>query len=142
MQAIHFKWVRHPETGQPHMHHVPICDTYLCGVGFDKAGNLINPTKWPDEVVHRAVTEAIARREQRRKNGAAKAAATRKRRREMRVNDIVKKLVREEKIGPRTDCYLCRKKLGDAESIARGIGSDCWQDVLAHWQAHLEEQVA
>ena len=27
-------------------------------------------------------------------------------------------------------CCICRKELSDSESIARGIGSDCWQDVL------------
>jgi hypothetical protein len=45
------------------MAHVRICDLHLCGVGFDETGNLINPTMGPDEVVRRAVTDAISRRE-------------------------------------------------------------------------------
>jgi len=35
-----------------------------------------------------------------------------------------------EETGPATRCILCNKKLVDEESIARGIGSECYQGVI------------
>ena len=34
------------------------------------------------------------------------------------------------KLTPGTHCEICGKTLGDPESKARGIGSDCWQFIL------------
>jgi hypothetical protein len=39
-------------------------------------------------------------------------------------------MVSEQSIGPRSNGAVCCRGLGDPESIARGIGSECWQDVL------------
>jgi hypothetical protein len=68
--------------------------------------------------------------------GAAKTAAvTRKARQEMRVRKIAHHvMVNGEKLTAREYCYICGKKLSDAASMARGIGSDCWQEVLAQIQ--------
>ena len=31
---------------------------------------------------------------------------------------------------PGTNCEICGKGLDDPQSLARGIGSDCWQRVM------------
>jgi hypothetical protein len=33
-------------------------------------------------------------------------------------------------IGARQNCAICGRGLSDLESINRGVGSECWQDVL------------
>jgi len=34
-------------------------------------------------------------------------------------------------IGERQHCHICGKELSDPVSIARGIGPECWQDILS-----------
>jgi hypothetical protein len=79
----------------------------------------------------------------RRKKGAARAAVTRKNRREKRVHDIAAKILRDEEIKPfmapskRSStvwvphCAICHREISDEISISRGIGSECWQELLA-----------
>jgi hypothetical protein len=33
-------------------------------------------------------------------------------------------------VGPRHRCAVCSRALCDSQSIARGVGSECWQGVM------------
>jgi hypothetical protein len=71
-----------------------------------------------------------ARRIARKQAGIAKAVATRARRREKHINLIAEKYVAGKRFGPAEECAICSKELSDPVSIGRGIGSDCWQEML------------
>jgi hypothetical protein len=72
------------------------------------------------------------RRRERRSEAAKRAAVTRARRVQANVYRIADKIIAGgETGGPSQKCNICGKGLNDTESIYRGIGSDCWQDVLA-----------
>ena len=114
-----WKWIGYPETGQR-----------LEDIGILADGSLHNPNGYPEHLVRQLVQGAIDRRDKRRKDAAAKAVITRKRRRDKHVNDIAAKILRDENIGPSSKCVVCRRKLDDDASIARGVGSECWQELL------------
>jgi hypothetical protein len=98
-----YNWVRH--NGEK-----------LFDVGVLPDGTLHNPRGYPDDDVRSAVLAADARR----------------RERTARLTYVVaKRLTLDgESIGPRDSCAICGRELGDQQSIARGIGSECWQGVL------------
>jgi hypothetical protein len=106
--------------------------TQMYEVGIEVDGSLFNPRGYPDDEVRAAVLAANERRRQRRSNGAKKAAETRRERTAARVYQAAKRLTLAggNSIGPRGSCFICRRRLGDSDSINRGIGSECWQDVL------------
>jgi Family of unknown function (DUF6011) len=104
-------------------------------VGLNADGSLYNPRAYPNEDELRAELERIvaddkAREHERRSAGAKKAAVTRARRQEKQVWQAANQIVQNKQTGPRTSCVCCWKSLTDPESIARGIGSECWQHVL------------
>lgn len=119
---VHFRWVKHKAE-------------ILRDVGFNADGSLHNPNNYPEEIVRAAVSDAIARGKGRRKDAAAKAIVTRKRRRDNRVHSIASKFLRNENIGPQHKCCICRRALTGDFSIERGVGSECWQDVLSAIEA-------
>jgi hypothetical protein len=100
----------------------------LYDVGILADGTLYNPRGYPEDEVRAAVLAADAQCRELRSQAAKKAGETRRRRREKKINTIAQ--MDANKIGPRGNCYICGRGLGDPESIARGIGSECWQDVL------------
>jgi hypothetical protein len=128
----------------------------LWSVGILSDGTLHNPNGYPDDVVRDAVLAANARWHERRRDAAKKAAVTRQRRQLRRVNETAQKIVTGHNIGPRSNCAICGRGLGDTESISRGIGSECWQGVLQrieqvkarteprgeHWKATWEREYA
>src|SRR5262249_37907513 len=83
-----------------------------------------------DDVVRAAVSAADARRYDRRSRAAKKAAVTRARRHAQRVYQAAMRIARGIGIGEQHNCYICARRLDDPDSIARGIGSECWQEVL------------
>jgi hypothetical protein len=104
-------------------------------VGLNADGSLYNPRGYPNEAELRAELERIveerkAEERERRSAGAKRGAETRARRRARLVWQIAQRMVRDEKIGPCFTCIICGRELSDPQSIARGIGSECWQDVL------------
>jgi hypothetical protein len=113
-----YKWVWHGETK-------------LYDVGILPDGTLQNPHGYPDDIVRAAVVAADARRHERRSAAAQKAGVTRRRRREKRVAEIAARILAGHDIGRRPNCAICGRGLGDPVSIDRGIGSECWQDLLA-----------
>lgn len=112
-----YKWVHH-DGGK------------LYEVGILPDGTLHNPRGYPDDLVRTVVLAADARRHERRSRAAKKAAATRSHRRERQVYRIVERISSGHSIGPRHNSAICGRGLDDPESIERGIGSECWQDVL------------
>jgi hypothetical protein len=99
-------------------------------VGVNEDGTLHNPNNYPAETVRAAITAAEERWHQRRSKAAKKAAETRRRRQERRVYEVAKSINAGTRYGPGNACVICKRGLGDPESIQRGIGSECWQDVL------------
>jgi hypothetical protein len=130
-----YKWVHCPAGCQGHP--APpgtLNPTYYTSrffhVGIMDDGTLYNPHGYPEELVRAAVLAADARKHERRSLAAKKAAATKSERRALKVLIIAKRAAAEQAIGPRSRCYVCGKKLTDRQSIERGIGPECWQDVL------------
>jgi Family of unknown function (DUF6011) len=99
-------------------------------VGILPDGTLHNPNGYPEDIVRAAVLEADERCRIHRSEAAKKAAETRARRREKKVYSVVTRLLAAHPVGPQNNCTICGRGLADAESINRGIGSECWQDVL------------
>lgn len=117
--ATLYKWIRTP-------------GGRLYDIGILGDGTLHNPRGYPDGAVREAVEAANERRRQRRSEAAKRAAVTRRKRRERAVYELVAKLRDGGQLpGPAANCVICGKALNDPESIERGIGSDCWQAVLA-----------
>jgi Family of unknown function (DUF6011) len=113
-----WKWIWHGETK-------------LYDVGILPDGTLHNPRGYPDDIVREAVAAADARQHERRSRAAQKAGATRRHRRQKRVAEIAARILAGYGIGERTSCAICGRGLGDPASMKRGIGSECWQDLLA-----------
>jgi hypothetical protein len=99
-------------------------------VGILDDGSLHNPNGYPEDVVRALVLAANARRHRRRSMAAKEAAATRARRQEQSIQQTAKRITESAKVGPRSNCVICGRGLGDPVSIDRGIGSECWQAVL------------
>jgi hypothetical protein len=112
---------------------------YLYEVGILADDTLYNPRGYPEEVVRAAVLAANEDCRQRRSHSAKKAVETRARRREKRVYEVSQKLLLGHKYGPTTHCVICGKSLGDPQSIERGIGSDCWQEILRSLEKHRDD---
>lgn len=117
-----YRWVSHPSAPGPAQ--------YFYDVGILADGSLHNPRGYPPDIVREAVEAANARRDARRSEAAKRAAKTRALRREKRVTEAAKRILAGEGIGESMHCEICGKALSDPESIKRGIGSECWQDVL------------
>jgi len=103
----------------------------LSKVGIDADGSLWNPNGYPEDEVRRAVEEANQRRKEVRSEAAKKAAVTRKLRVEKKTYEFAQRLKDTGHLTPSKHCLICRKRCSDPESVARGVGSDCWQNVLA-----------
>jgi hypothetical protein len=104
--------------------------TTLRQVGFWPDGSLYNPNNYPEQLVRAAVAGAEARRHERRSCAAKRAAVTRANRRTRDVQRAARAIAQRQRTGPRHTCFVCGRGLGDPQSIERGIGSECWQDVL------------
>jgi len=100
----------------------------LRDVGVLKDGTLHNPNGYDEPLVREAIRQATTNMQERRRQAAKKAAVTRRERHEKRVYEIAQRLVDVEIRGRR--CACCGKRIWDTESVARGIGSECWQSVL------------
>jgi hypothetical protein len=59
-----------------------------------------------------------------------RGVATRKRRKEEQIAKIVRDYLLGQHIGNRMKCAICGRALSDPPSIERGIGSECWPELL------------
>jgi len=89
------------------------------------------------ETVRAAVLAADARKHERRSRAAKKAAQTRGQHRQRRIQCIAKQAAARNQTGQRQRCCVCGKRLSERTS-RRGIGSECWQDVLREVEALLQ----
>jgi hypothetical protein len=112
----------------------------LYEIGRYKDGTIRNPRGYPEDVVIRALDKALEQEHQRRSEAAKKAAVTRKRRQAKLIHEIAKGITEGRKYGPRNNCVLCGRGLTDQESIHRGIGSECWQGVLAETESVRDQR--
>lgn len=119
MNAVRWRRAKHP-SGQ-----------WLNDIGVTAAGELINPRGYDESLVRETLAHTAELDHKARSAAAAKAANTRRRRRALKVYSIAERINAGASIGPRTTCASCGRGLIDQESIARGIGSECWSDVLA-----------
>ena len=103
----------------------------LYDLGILADGTLHNPRGYPDDLVRAAVLAADARCRQRHSEASKKAAVTRQRRQQKRTHQIAQRILAGHGIGERTNCAICGRGLDDPASVARGIGSECWQGVLS-----------
>lgn len=102
----------------------------LENVGVDPDGVLHNPNGYPEDVVRQAVHAADIREREARSQAARKAAATRARRQATKVYGTARRIVDGNVLGPRAKCSICARKLDDAHSTERGVGPECWDQVL------------
>ena len=100
-------------------------------VGILADGTLHNPNGYSADEVRAAVLAANERRAARRSEAAKRATKTRIKRQEKKTYFVVDRILTNQPVGPRSNCYICGRGLHDPPSIARGIGSECWQGVLA-----------
>src|SRR4051812_1439644 len=70
-------------------------------------------------------------RHERRSKAAKRAAVTLAKRREKQVYTVGRRLLQSEGIGPAMNCVICGRRLSEAPSIERSVGSECWQGVLS-----------
>ena len=97
--------------------------------------------RWTTTQIVRGVYLAHRRIAERRSASAKKAAETRKGRQDARVYALAKWWLKYEKLPPSKKCHMCGKSLDDAESIDRGVGSDCWQNLLTIIEHTRSQQV-
>jgi hypothetical protein len=112
----------------------------LFQVGILPDGTLYNPNNYPEDEVRTAVLTADARKHLRKSNSAKKAAETRRERRDLEIKRVARRVLANNGIGSRRNCYICGRGLSDTASIERGIGSECWQGVLAELTRLSAEQ--
>jgi hypothetical protein len=118
-----WKWVHNPhgKSGWNVLRHI----------GINPDGTLYNPNGYPEDLVREAVLAADAQVRKRRSAAAKEAAKTRRERTERRIYQIAKQMSEGGRLFPWHHCVICSKALDDFQSIKRGIGSECWQHVLA-----------
>jgi hypothetical protein len=105
----------------------------LHNVGILEDGTLHNPNGYPEEVVRASVLAAEADRHERRSKAAKAAAATRKRWQDGLTIWFARRVLQGRGVfGPKRNCEICGKALTDQASIDRGIGSDCWGNVMRY----------
>lgn len=108
---------------------------YLYDVGIKADGTLHNPRGYPEDHLRTVIQGVQERLHARRSAAAKKAAKTRADRKEKRVYAVVQRLKNDGTFIPAPHCEICGKALDDTESRARGIGSDCWQQILQRLEA-------
>ena len=87
--------------------------------------------------------EYVQEKTERLKASRAQAVETRKRRKEQRLAEVVRAFLLGKGVGNLTHCAVCDRALSDPESIARGIGSECWPRLMDHVaQARAREALA
>src|SRR5262249_35096413 len=121
----------HPFKGKPKFYRcITLQGETLYNIGIDSAGYLSNPHNYPEDKVRNALRWAGAEAEVRKKEGAIHAVETRARRRSKLIHEIAAGILAKRKYGPRSFCCICQKILSDPQSIERGIGPECWDQIL------------
>lgn len=90
------------------------------------------------EIVRECFAVLVSSHE-RRSQSAKRGARTGARRRQLLVYKAAEAL-KNNALTPRQRCRICGRGLEDPASIARGIGSECWEQVLAALTQRKEAQ--
>jgi Family of unknown function (DUF6011) len=101
--------------------------TSYARIGINEDGSLYNPNGYPEEIIRPLVDRAVERKKQELIESRKQAVEKRQWREQLRVYTAAKYIQEERSLGPRDSCYVCRKRLKDPPSIARGIGPECWE---------------
>jgi hypothetical protein len=108
-------------------------DFYWVGVRYD--GALRNPNGYPEATVRLAIEQALARKRKDREDSVRRGVEKRRQRRDDQIWQAVKAWRRGALVAAHA-CRCCGRPLTDPPSIARGIGSECWPQVLG-WDRHV-----
>lgn len=105
----------------------------ITDVRVEHDGERLTVLRWEgdagrDEVVA-GLIGALIRRRERRSKAARKGAVTRAKRRELLVYDVARQ-IRSNRFVPGCRCAICGRALSDSDSRDRGVGPECWGDVL------------
>ena len=119
--VMRWRWVLMPDGGR--VRDVSVSHEGGRLVGFDYSG------PYDADAVLDRIVEVLARKRKRRSEAAKRGAATRSARRERRVYEIAKAVL-SRSVSPASRCYLCGRGLTDEQSRRRGVGPECWGDVL------------
>lgn len=119
--VMRWRWVLMPDGGR--VRDVSVSHEGGRLVGFDYSG------PYDTDAVLDRIVEVLARKRKRRSEAAKRGAATRSARKERRVYEIAKAVLRES-VSPAARCSLCGRGLTDEQSRRRGVGPECWGDVL------------
>ncbi len=87
----------------------------------------------------RAIFHAFFQGHEQRSESAKRGARKAAKRRQLLVYEAAEAL-KNNALTPRKRCRICGRGLEDHASIARGIGSECWEQVLAALTQRKEEQ--
>ena len=120
------RYKRVPHKGTVLYKRVPHKGTVLYDIGIMPDGTLHNPRGYPEDIVRSAVLAADARRRARASAAAVKAARTR----EAKAYAVVARYLAGHPIDPRSSCAICGRDLDGPQSIERGIGRECWRDLM------------
>jgi hypothetical protein len=114
-----YRWVHDPDDRR----------NILYDVGILADGSLHNPNRYDADLVRRAVQVVEAARQARRREAAQKAVATKVRWRQVRLDKLARDYI-AGRLAPGDRCRICRRAITDEISRQRGIGPECWQDLL------------
>jgi hypothetical protein len=124
--AIRYRWIY----DQDHGKRIPNVDIQLV------AGQLVvtydQSVETTTERIIEIVAAAEARRHKRRSKAAKQAAQTRLRRKDRLIYQWAESVLRGQSLvdKPSYRCHICGKQLSDHASRQRGVGTDCWQEIL------------
>jgi hypothetical protein len=104
----------------------------LCDIGLNSDGSLSNPFGYPIGAVRACLARAILAARERRRASARAAAKTAARRRQFKVWEAAHRVREKQGIGNLQSCFVCGRALTDPPSITRGIGPECWEEVVQH----------
>ena len=101
-------------------------------IGQNRDGTFWNPNGYPEEDVRAAIRAVVSGHLEKLSRAAKQAVETRRKRVEKKVYEVAQKILDGSPgLGGRDSCYVCGKGFSDDKSIARGVGPECWQHVMA-----------
>ena len=119
-----------PELKHYHWRSAPYKGDWFYSVSINRDGSLYNPNHYPEEAVREACLEADRQKAQKLIAARKQGVETRKRRREEKIAKVAKDYLLGKQIGNDTECAICGKGLSDPVSVERGVGSECWPQLM------------
>ncbi len=95
--------------------------------------------EFSESEVRQTVLKILQREKGRRQEAAKRAVETRAIRRKQDVYRAAK-LYAENNLTPSRRCLCCKRVITDLTSFQRGVGSECWQEVLRVFETLSREK--